>query len=581
MKRLIAGGRVLLLVAGLFLFVSKSSGSTTLISDYKDLQTALKASNVVTNFTNATISLTTAGQTFQITKDVLIDGGTNNVVIDGGQSTRLFVVSPGATLTLNNLQLLDGIATTGGAIFNEGTLIISNCIISGNFTTNINGANGTTNSNGGDGGGAGNGGNAVGGAIYSTGSLRIYYSVLGTNGASGGAGGNGGPGGSGVIFAGNGGNGGNGGTAYGAAIYSTGPSNVFFSDMFVDNICTAAPGGSGGGSGSGAFAGSSGSGGTGGSAGGGAVYITGNLSMSNCLFYLNSASGGSSAGAPTDATGSGPNGNAGGTSLGGGLFMTGTGASAYIENTVFFDNRCIGGAGGNAAATGSTGGNGGSALGGGLYSVGVHAVLRSCTLATNILTAGTNGTGNGGSGSYGSTGGWDIYQASGSMTMSDSIVSGDTNQAPNYRPNLAGVADAGYNICSDATLARATSTTLINTDPGLDTGLSDQGTNLGPVGVSGPDMLTLALSVNGSVAEMFIPGVPGISFPALDQVLQPRGTPTSSGAYEEDEITLTTNATTTILTQPGDESVRLGQTATFSVDATNYFLTYTITTNTV
>ena len=49
-------------------------------------------------------------------------------------------------------------------------------------------------------------------------------------------------------------------------------------------------------------------------------------------------------------------------------------------------------------------------------------------------------------------------------------------------------------------------------------------------------MLTLAF-LNGSPAAGFVPGVPGPTFPATDEVLQDRSTPTSAGAFEVNPIT--------------------------------------------
>src|SRR5580658_3033440 len=102
------------------------------------LNSAVAISNLVTitNFqTNAYISLE-GDQTIQITRNVLIDGTTNGVVFDGTSSVRIFNVASNCVLTLNNLQVINGSSTNGGAIYSEGTLIISNCIISGNAATN-------------------------------------------------------------------------------------------------------------------------------------------------------------------------------------------------------------------------------------------------------------------------------------------------------------------------------------------------------------------------------------------------------------------------------------------------------------
>ena len=41
-----------------------------------------------------------------------------------------------------NLLLQHGRSTNGGAIFNAGTLILSNCTFAGNFASNLHGING-------------------------------------------------------------------------------------------------------------------------------------------------------------------------------------------------------------------------------------------------------------------------------------------------------------------------------------------------------------------------------------------------------------------------------------------------------
>ncbi|HUD48964.1 MAG TPA: immunoglobulin domain-containing protein [Candidatus Baltobacteraceae bacterium] len=569
LKRLIGGRCAWPLAAALLLFLCRNACAQTPVSDYGSLVEALETSTVITDFaTNSVITLSTVGQTLEITTNVLIDGTTNDIVFDGSSLTRLFHVHPKCQLILNNLQLLNGISSSGGAIFNEGTLIISNCLIGGNGATNVTGVNGTTNTSGGNGSDASSGGSATGGAIFSTGPLFVYFSVLGTNSASGGTGGTGGSGGGSAFFGGNGGNGGSGGSAAGAAIYSSGSNNVFFADEFIDNVCIAGAGGSGGTAGGGSFdAGDTGQGGTGGSATGGALCIIGNLAMSNCLFYLNSATAGASAPAQILFDGSGSDGNAGGSAVGGGLYVAPTAGRCDVVNTVFFNNSCTGGAGGSAPGNSATGGNGGLALGGGLNSAAVHAFVISCTLATNTLAGGASGTGGGGSGTTGTNGGWDICVTGGGLRMSDSILSGGTNQAPDNTPNALGVTDGGYNVCSDASLVKSTSTTLLNANTGLDSGLAaDGGPSLGPADVVTPAMLTLALL--GGPATQFIPGVAGITFPATDELLQARGSPASAGAFEFAPITIATNAPLpTITTQPVGETNDIGTAATFTVSA--------------
>jgi len=560
--------RAWLLVSVLLaLFCRHALAQTIMVSNYPTFLAALSTSSVITNFqTNSIISLTTAGQHININKTVLIDGGTNGIVFDGNGLTRLFTVAANVQLTLNNLQLINGTSTNGGAIYNNGTLIISNCIIAGNSATNVSGPTGSSSLNG-NGSSGGNGGTAEGGAIYSRGPVSIYYSVVGTNNALGGSGGSGGSGGNSLEFGGNGGNAGGGGSAYGAAVFSTGSNNVFFASQFLANICTAGAAGSGGAGGTGAFPSYGGTGAAGGSAAGGAVYVAGPVFVTNCLFAQNTLTAGASG-----ADGSGNNnGFNGGEAEGGGVYISPKVTNAYLENSVFFNNTCTGGAGGSATAGSEDGGSGGSALGGGLASAAVLTTLRNCTLATNTLVAGAAGTGTTANGSSGGTGGWDIYRLAGLLKLSGSILSGGTNVAPNPMPNALGVTDAGYNISSDPSLVRAFGdTTLINsTNTFLDSGLADYGgPSLGPSDLLYPPaFLTLAI-VAGSVATNFVPGVPGLSFPATDELGNTRGSPASAGAFELNPITIDSNAPPPLIqidTNPTNQQADIGATVTFTV----------------
>ncbi|HEY3860638.1 MAG TPA: immunoglobulin domain-containing protein [Verrucomicrobiae bacterium] len=526
---------------------------------------------VITNFqTNAFIGLQ-GDQTFKINRNVLIDGSTNGVVFDGGGTLRIFTVATNVTLILNNLQILNGNSTNGGAIYNNGTVIISNCIISGNAVTNITGVGGTTNSGSGDGGNASSGGSAFGGAIYSRGPfLGIYNSVLGTNSAIAGNGGSGGSGGNSLLFGGNGGNSGSGGSAFGAAVYSVSRTNVFSFTEFFDNTCTAGSAGNGGPSGSGAFGGIGGKGSPGGTAAGGAVYLTGRVFITNCVFSGNSVTAGTAGG---DLSGNNE-GFSGGSAEGGGLFLPAAITNAYIENSIFFNNSCKAGSGGSTSAD-LKGGNGGSALGGGLASAALLATLRNCTLASNTLAAGTNGPGGEASGNNGSIGGWDLARAGGVVKLSGSIISGGTNSTENPRPNADGITDGAFNISSDASLTAVTTNTLINnSNVLLDTLVSGFGSVMvGPTNVDGPPMETIDLQ-DGSIAAGFVTGVPGLSFPATDELGAPRGTPTSAGAFAFEfwngSFSLDTNLTASDIVLdpmlPG-QTTRLGGTVTFTVSA--------------
>jgi len=563
-KRSFQQGRAWLLAAALLAAMGRPAAAQVLITNYNEFLPALKNNSVIngflviTNFqTNAYISLE-GDQQIRINRNVLIDGTTNGVVFDGSSLVRLFTVATNCVLMLNNLQVLNGLSTNGGAIYNEGTLIISNCIISGNSATNVTGTNGATNLSNGNGGSGVSGGSAQGGAIYSRGPVSIYYSVLGSNNCIAGSGGSGGSGGDGVLFGGDGGNAGGGGSACGAAVYSAGSPNIFVSTEFFNNTCTAGSAGSGGSTGAGVWAGVGGQGAAGGSAAGGAVYTTKPAYVTNCVFAYNTVKGGA-AGADLSGNNSG---YGGGSAEGGGLYLLNTVTNAYIENSVFFDNACTGGAGGSATS-GQAGGNG-SAVGGGLASAAALATVRNCTLASNTLATSTTGTNS-------AIHGWEIGRTAGVLRLSGSILSGGTNVTPNSMPNAYGITDAGYNISSDWSLTRTSTSTLTNSiSVMLDTLVSGFGNvSVGPTNVSGPPFETVDIAA-GSVAAGFIPGVPGLSFPATDQLGNPRGTPTSAGAYELNAITLDAAATTPIVSGNAETNFTDdGSTVTFSVSATS------------
>jgi hypothetical protein len=93
----------------------------------------------------------------------------------GTPAFRLFDVARGGSLTLANLTLQNGlasgtgIAADGGAIYNQGTLILNAVTVQNNVAYGSPGKNGTSkgNANGGP------GGDAAGGGIWSNGSLTL------------------------------------------------------------------------------------------------------------------------------------------------------------------------------------------------------------------------------------------------------------------------------------------------------------------------------------------------------------------------------------------------------------------------
>ena len=547
--------KFVLLTAAALGLATLASAQVTPISNYGDLATALgNGATSITNFnpTNSltqpiTINLTTvSAPTFHITNAVSIDAGTNSVIFQGNFATRFFFVHSTGTLTLNNVALINGGSTNGGAIYNQGTLILSNCVLQGNIATNGNGTNGGNGPLNGQGNGTNGapGGNAAGGAIYNTGNLYIYSSILSNNLSQAGNGGNGGTatgaignGGTATGAIGNGGSAGSGGNSYGGAIYSVGGTNLFYLTEFGSNACLAGSGGTGGGFatntvGATGAGGSGGAAGLGGSSAGGAAFVSGLLYMTNCLFYTNMAVAGSTGAAEVDSNGGGAEGSPGGSALGGALFLSNAPSAATIDDSIFYLNVCQGGNGGNTSLNAAVGGNGGAARGGGIWSSAGFVYIRFCTFAANYLFAGTGGTNLGGGigGSLGGTNGWDIFRASGNCGINSTILSFGAVGTSNT-PDAFGVTDNGENVVSDLSVTRSTilPTSRLNTAPLLDSGFQPTTARAG--GNFGRFMPTLKILTN-SPAAGFIPGVPGLTFPAVDEGLALRSTPTSAGAFE-------------------------------------------------
>jgi len=230
----------------------------------------------------------------------------------GTPNFRIFFINNGATLRLTALTLRNG-QVTGAAWANGG--------------------NGTGNS-----GMAG--GFAPGGAMYNNGALIVTSDTFVQNGVNGGAGGNGGSGTSGGVIGGTGGNGGAGGNAAGGAIYNAGTLTITNS-TFAANSAIAGIGGNGGPAGMGTSGkGADGYGANGGNGQGGTIASVANTSQSitNSTITTGGAIGG--------VGGTGRNGiGAMGASMGGGVFNGGSGIS--LTNTIFASNNAS--VGGNCA----------------------------------------------------------------------------------------------------------------------------------------------------------------------------------------------------------------------------------------
>ncbi|MGD8782055.1 MAG: integrin alpha, partial [Ignavibacteria bacterium] len=78
-----------------------------------------------------TITLSSA---ISISKNLTIRGASGGIIIDGNATCRIFEVNDGVTLRLENLKIENGSGSDGygGAIYNQGSLTMINCVVSGN-----------------------------------------------------------------------------------------------------------------------------------------------------------------------------------------------------------------------------------------------------------------------------------------------------------------------------------------------------------------------------------------------------------------------------------------------------------------
>lgn len=96
--------------------------------------------NGVVNIANGQYSGTDNTQII-INRNMVISGQSQEgTIIDGTNSNQIFTVNPGITLILQDLTLTNGyMLGNGGAINNQGDLIINNCIIDNNTATQYGG----------------------------------------------------------------------------------------------------------------------------------------------------------------------------------------------------------------------------------------------------------------------------------------------------------------------------------------------------------------------------------------------------------------------------------------------------------
>src|SRR5579872_2939128 len=217
--------RMLVLLPLLCCRLSAQNTVTVPNASFALLQTALahrggaETLNVILAF-NGTITVTSP---LVIATNTILDAPSNTVTLAGAGGVRLFKVSSNVMFTVKNMTLSGGnSAGASGAI----------------------GSTGSSGVSGNPGGSGGNGGNGLGGAIYNQGTNWVINCLLLTNSVTGGAGGAGGAGGNGSITTGgDGGTGGNGGLGYGGAIYNLG-TLLLSNSTLAGNSATGGAGGS-------------------------------------------------------------------------------------------------------------------------------------------------------------------------------------------------------------------------------------------------------------------------------------------------------------------------------------------------
>jgi hypothetical protein len=358
--------------------------------------------------------------------------GGGALYLEGGTSTLVstlfsFNQSAGAP----SARFFGGFGTEGdgGAIFNLGQLLITNCTF---LTNTVTGGSGRQDST--PGAKPGNGG-----ALCNFATATVVGTTFVGNKAFGGAGDNF------ITYATPGGSG------NGAAIYSTGT-------LALAN-CTLLSNDALGGNGSTFITLTSG-----GSGHGGALFVSsGSVAASNLTLAMNSARGGTG--------GVSSSGNASeGSGFGGAVFVA-TGTVALV-NCTLFQNVALGGDGVYATS-------GGSGYGGAVFVSSGSVAATNLTFAVNSTRGGKGGPGPFGKESDGSGFGATVFVATGAVAKAVNTILATSLSASNCVGTLT---DGGHNISSDASCNFSSPGSLNSTDP-----------KLGPFGDYGGPTATIPL----------------------------------------------------------------------------------------
>ncbi|OGN96124.1 MAG: hypothetical protein A2Z71_10145 [Chloroflexi bacterium RBG_13_50_21] len=277
-----------------------------------------------------------------ISANTTMDGG-NLITLDGGNTTRLFTVNAGVTLDLKALGLTGGSASQGGAIYNDGTVIIKDVLLTNSFAP---------------------GGTA--GGIYNNGTLTITHSTLSGTAASNGQA----------------------GTIYNLGALTVANSNLSYNlaglvggSLYNKGTATIT---------SSTFEGNSGS-------TGGAIANSGTLTIRGSTFNANSTVSSVGGGIYNDAnltiyTSTFSENTTYFGERGGGLF-NGASGSAVIHTSTFINNSAPGGYGGGIYNDGQltvladtfTGNSNNGGVGGGIYSsINTTTIITDSTFFNNF-----------------------------------------------------------------------------------------------------------------------------------------------------------------------------------------------------
>src|SRR5262249_12736519 len=113
-----------------------------------DLGAAVRLANVQTGAdtitfdgsvfnTPRTITLTSGPLTLTDTATTTIVGpGANLLSVSGNHASRVFLITAGAHAAISGMTITGGRAVSGAGVLNNGTLSLTNCIVSGNAVQN-------------------------------------------------------------------------------------------------------------------------------------------------------------------------------------------------------------------------------------------------------------------------------------------------------------------------------------------------------------------------------------------------------------------------------------------------------------